>query len=228
MDAPKTRPRTPPDHRLYGAGSLSELFDLARSLRPDAGHILSFGCSTGEEVESIRRRFPGAAIVGVEINARSRAIARRRLAADSKARVETACPPVERFDIVFAMAVLQFKPDWVERNDVEDLAPYYPFSKFEAEILRLASHVIPGGLLCVMHAHYRVEDTRAAPRLVPIGNSLRNDRLYRPDGSRYPVPPPTSSMFVALAERAAGQVLDEGRRARQTGHDSGNKAFPNG
>ena len=50
------------------------LFDLASKLAPDAERILSFGCSTGEELQAIRRRFPDAEIVGAEINPRSRKI----------------------------------------------------------------------------------------------------------------------------------------------------------
>lgn len=39
--------------------------------------ILSFGCSTGDEVLTLRRYFPAATIVGAEINRRSLAICRR-------------------------------------------------------------------------------------------------------------------------------------------------------
>ncbi len=64
-----------------------ELFDLAAKLRPSARRILSFGCSSGEEIEAIRQRFPGATIVGAEINPRSRAKARRRLSGDADVRI---------------------------------------------------------------------------------------------------------------------------------------------
>ena len=66
-----------------------ELFDLAARLAPDARRILSFGCSTGEELVSLRRRFPEAEIVGAEINPR---IARR------SARSLTAADP--RMDVI--------------------------------------------------------------------------------------------------------------------------------
>jgi chemotaxis methyl-accepting protein methylase len=51
------------------------LFNLAAELKPDARRILSFGCSIGEEIISLRIRFPRAEIVGAEINPRTRAIA---------------------------------------------------------------------------------------------------------------------------------------------------------
>jgi hypothetical protein len=174
------------------------LFDLAHRLRPDAQRILSFGCSTGEELEAIRRRFPAAVIVGAEINPHSRRIARRKFAGDARVHVRTQVHSSEQFDIIFAMAVLQFKPHWIEDNRIEDLSPFYPFRRFEGEIARLAGLLKPNGLLCVMHAHYRVEDTAAASRLIAIDAApLRKDDLFRPDGTRYHPVPPTGSMFIA-------------------------------
>ena len=41
--------------------------------------ILSYGCSTGEEVFSIRGYFPRAGIKGIDINAANIAVCRRRL-----------------------------------------------------------------------------------------------------------------------------------------------------
>lgn len=175
-----------------------ELFDLTRKLRPHAQRILSFGCSTGEELEAIRRRFPDAVIVGAEINPHSRRIAKRKFAGDPKVHVRTQVHSSEQFDIIFAMAVLQFKPHWVEDNGIEDLAPFYPFEKFEREIARLRQMLKPKGLLCVMHAHYRVEDTAAASGLIAIDAApMRNDDLFRPDGTRYRPLPATASMFIA-------------------------------
>src|SRR3954466_5687580 len=43
------------------------LFDLAAELAPNARRILSFGCSVGEELVSLRSRFANAEIVGAEI-----------------------------------------------------------------------------------------------------------------------------------------------------------------
>src|SRR5688572_209783 len=55
-----------------------ELFDFAARMAPAARRIMSFGCSTGEELSAVRLRFPSATIVGVEINPRSRRIAAGR------------------------------------------------------------------------------------------------------------------------------------------------------
>ena len=44
-----------------------------------APRLLSFGCSTGEEVFTLRRYFPQAEIVGIDINPRSIAHCRKQL-----------------------------------------------------------------------------------------------------------------------------------------------------
>lgn len=161
------------------------LFDLARRLKPDAARILSFGCSTGEEVEGIRRRFPDAEIVGAEINPRSRRIARRRLMNDSRASVVAPDGIAGPFDLLFAMAVLQVQPHRIAEAAVEDLSPIYPFERFDREVERLAGLLSPGGLLCVYNAQYRVEDAAAGAGLEPIeGSPALEHPIFGRDGRR--------------------------------------------
>jgi hypothetical protein len=159
-----------------------ELFDLAFEAAPDAKRILSFGCSTGEELIALRRRFPDAEIVGVEINRRSRRIAARRVAGDPNIRVRRA-PDRERFDLVFALAVLQREPHRMREMEVADLSPFYPFAKFDSAVRELAGLVKAVGLLCLQHAHYRIEDSSVADELEPVDGSPRLEGdLYGRDG----------------------------------------------
>lgn len=139
-----------------------ELFDLAAKLAPDARRILSFGCSSGEELEALRRRFPDAGIVGAEINPRLRKLAAVRMAADPSVRVVAPGRIDGSFDAVFALAVLQRLPDQVAKRGVMDLSRSYPFERFDAAVSSLGARIRPGGLLCVTNAHYRVEDSSAA------------------------------------------------------------------
>jgi spermidine synthase len=160
------------------------LFDLAAALAPDAKRILSFGCSTGAELVSLRRRFPGSEIVGVEINPRSRRIAARRVADDPRTQVHSRAENGS-FDLIFALAVLQREPHKIDEMDVRDLTPFYPFEKFDAAIWALVALLRPGGLLCVQHAHYRVEDSSAARELEPVAVSpVIEGRLFGRDGRR--------------------------------------------
>lgn len=159
------------------------LFDLAAKLKPDAGRILSFGCSTGEELVSLRRRFPDARIVGAEINPRSRRIARRRVGTDSQIEVVHPHSLHGSFDLIFALAVLQREPHKIVEMGVEDLSPHYPHERFDAAVRELGAALEPGGLLCVINAQYRIEDSSVARQFEPISNSpLMEEPLFGPDG----------------------------------------------
>jgi SAM-dependent methyltransferase len=159
------------------------LFDLAATLAPDATRILSFGCSTGEELAALRRRFPRAEIVGAEINPRSRRIAARRVASDPDAVVVRPHAVQGSFDAIFALAVLQREPHKVAEMGVEDLSAYYPFYRFDAAVRALATALRPDGLFCVTNAHYRVEDSTVAAQFEPVSTSPLMDRaVYAPNG----------------------------------------------
>lgn len=162
-----------------------ELFDLAARLRPDARRILSFGCSTGEELVALRRRFPDAVIVGAEINPRSRRMATRRCAADSGIRVVRPSAIAASFDLVFALAVLQREPHRIAEMEVEDLSVHYPFERFDGAVRELVGRLRRGGFLCVIHAHYPIEVATAFAELEPVRDSpLMQEPLFGPDGRR--------------------------------------------
>jgi hypothetical protein len=145
-----------------------ELFDMTARLAPKARRILSFGCSSGEELEALRRRFPGAEIVGAEINPRLRRLALARMTGDGRVSVVPPDAIAGTFDIVLALAVLQRLPERVAKRGVTDLSASYPFARFDSAVEALAARIAPGGLLCVTNAHYRVEDSGSAPQLEAI------------------------------------------------------------
>jgi hypothetical protein len=163
-----------------------ELFDLAARLAPDATRILSFGCSTGEELVSLRKRFPSAEIVGAEINARSRAIARRKIRGDARTTVVAPHALKGAFDLVFALSVFQRDPKGIASLvEAKHLAARYPFSRFDEGIREVTGRLRSGGLLCITNALYRVEDSSVSAQLEPIHDSPAMDRvLLAPDGHR--------------------------------------------
>lgn len=155
-----------------------EIFNLAAELAPNARRILSFGCSTGEELISLRRRFPDAEIIGAEINPRSRAIAQRRIAGDPGTTVSSPDAIAGSFDLVFALSVLQRDPRGLKNEmAARHLAARYPFARFDAGVRSLAARLGPGGYLCVDNALYRVEDSSVAAALDPVGRSPMMDRV---------------------------------------------------
>lgn len=160
------------------------LFGLAAELKPGARRILSFGCSTGEELVSLRSGFPDAEIVGAEINPRSRAIARRRVAADPRTMVIAPESIAGAFDLVFALSVLQRDPHGLKNEmAVEHLAARYPFARFDAGVRGLVARLRPGGFLVVANSLYRVEDSSAAVELETVMRSPAMHRvLLTPEG----------------------------------------------
>lgn len=72
--------------------------------------ILSFGCSTGEEVLTLRRYFPHARIVGAEINRHSLSLC-KKLPVDEKIEfIYSSRREIQKhgkYDAIFCMAVLQ-------------------------------------------------------------------------------------------------------------------------
>jgi SAM-dependent methyltransferase len=162
------------------------LFELAAALAPRSNRILSFGCSTGEELLALRRRFGEAEIVGVEINARSRRLAARRVAADARTLVLDPRFLSGSFDVIFALSVLQREPHKIAQMDLQDLSCHYPYERFDAAIRLLADALVPGGLLCVVNAQYRIEDSSSGCQFEAIAQSApMAEPLFAPDGRRF-------------------------------------------
>lgn len=153
--------------------------------------ILSFGCSNGEEVLTLRGYFPNAAIKGIDVDPRRIAQARRLAAGQPAIRFEATGTalgePVEAYDAIFCMAV--FRDPTLDLPGTNETSGSLTFEKFEAEIERLVRCLKPGGLLMVAHSNFRVSDTRAAGLLKvvlhsdPPGSGV-TPGLYGPSGSR--------------------------------------------
>lgn len=153
-----------------------ELFSaVAAQLGGEPCTILSYGCSSGEEVVALRRYFPAARIVGAEIN--KAMLARcRRLPVDPDTTFVHSTPDgiaaLGPYDAIFCMAVLQRRPHMVDRDGLTDISKHYPFSRFAEAIAFLTNLLKPAGLLIVEHSQYRVEDVASALSLVPAGGTF--------------------------------------------------------
>jgi SAM-dependent methyltransferase len=145
-----------------------DLFAFAREIVGDGPdrQLLSFGCSTGEEVFSLRRYFAETRITGIDISPhRIRECRRRalRLGGDPAIRFAVAASAEdfapESFDAIFANSVL--------RHGDLALAPpqcdhRLRFADFERVVSGLARCVRPGGLFVLRHTNFRFTDTEAA------------------------------------------------------------------
>jgi SAM-dependent methyltransferase len=143
--------------------------------------ILSFGCATGEEVETLRRYFPAATIKGIDVNPFNIATCQRRLARTPDPRIafevadSARAEPAASYDIVFCLAVLRRSGLRGRDTCLPDIA----FAQFDRCVGELARSLRPGGLLALRHTSFRFADTAAAREFEVV--------LTRPPSGRPPV-----------------------------------------
>jgi SAM-dependent methyltransferase len=127
--------------------------------------LLSFGCSTGEEVFSLRNYFPRAVIKGIDINAGNIAVCQRRLRRSPDAGISfaaassTHAEPANAFDTIFCMAVLRHGA--LERPGVGRCDHLISFEAFARVVDDFRRCLKPGGLLVITHSNFRLCDAPA-------------------------------------------------------------------
>ncbi|MEP7347532.1 MAG: methyltransferase domain-containing protein [Gemmatimonadaceae bacterium] len=129
--------------------------------------ILSFGCSSGEEVLTLRQYFPTAYITGAEINPRNLTRCRQLKVDDRIAFVHSERAAIERlgpFDLIFCMAVLQRTPHKVQSEGITSLKEIYPFEKFDRQISELDAFLKKDGLMVIHHTQYLFTDSSVATK----------------------------------------------------------------
>lgn len=140
--------------------------------------ILSYGCSTGEEVLTLRRYFPNATIVGAEINKHSLEVCKSHKVDDKITFIKSTAKNIKKhgpFDIVFCMAVLQRTPDTITQQGITSLKDIYPFEKFENQIIELDGYVKKGGLLVSHFTQYDFIDTVVSNKYKVFGDYNQDD-----------------------------------------------------
>jgi len=149
---------TAPDRYPYLFGYLR---DAIATPQP---HLLSFGCATGEEVFSLRRYFPSAAIKGLDINPANIAACRARLQATPDPTIafeqnsSADAEPPSSYAAVLALAVFQH-PALKHDRSVAICASRLRFADYERIVTGLAACVQPGGYLVIRHSMFRFADT---------------------------------------------------------------------
>jgi SAM-dependent methyltransferase len=128
--------------------------------------VLSFGCSTGEEVASLRHYFPLARIRGVDISRGNIRECRKRndLANDPDVDFVQAGSvqgePPSHYDAIFCMAV--FRHGGLAGRPRGSCAHLISFQAFERTVTELSECLKPAGLLVIEHSNFRFTDTTAS------------------------------------------------------------------
>jgi SAM-dependent methyltransferase len=135
--------------------------------------LLSFGCSTGEEVFALAEMLPHADVEGIDINPACVAKARRKAGKDMRSRVAFYCgdtiPDVaESYDAIFCLSVLR-------HARLDDERPVHctevmSFTRFERVVRDADFALKPGGFLIIWGSNFRFSDTpyMASYDLVPV------------------------------------------------------------
>lgn len=128
--------------------------------------VLSFGCSTGEEVFALRRYLPLAAIKGIDINRRNIAICNGRLARSPDPGItfelanSTRDEKTGSCDAIFCLAVLRHGDLGAFGADRCD--HIIRFADFERMVSDFSRCLRVGGLLFIANSNFRVCDTASA------------------------------------------------------------------
>ncbi|HET8918083.1 MAG TPA: class I SAM-dependent methyltransferase [Xanthobacteraceae bacterium] len=155
--------------------------------------ILSYGCSTGEEVFSLRNYFPRATIKGTDINAANIAVCRRRLdtAPDDGILFETAASteaePSGIYDAIFCMAVLRHSG--LGLAGITRCDPLLRFEDFARAVANFERCLKPGGLLVIRYSHFRLCDAPVGERfetLLRVPHGAQKPLIFGPDNRLLP------------------------------------------
>ena len=134
--------------------------------------ILSFGCSVGFEMKTLRAYFPDASIFGCDTSLEALHRARRNLREDPGIVFVSSPQAVDAFgpfDIVLAMSVLcQFPAS----TGVDNLTSLFPFRTFAMLSANLARNLRPGGHFCLVNANYLFSALDEAAQFRPLRSPL--------------------------------------------------------
>jgi SAM-dependent methyltransferase len=140
------------------------LFEFARANVGDSvgTHILSFGCSRGEEVFTLRKYFPTAMIKGIDINrsnisrCKARARAENATSMTFAVAANTETEPADSYHAIFCLAVLCLGDLTV--SGVQHSNPYLYFKDFERMVSDFSRCLRPGGILFLLTTNFRFCD----------------------------------------------------------------------
>jgi hypothetical protein len=142
---------------------------VAKSMEgADAPVILSFGCSKGNEVFSIRRYVPRAEVIGLDISAGNIRDCLKRLEESPDPKVtfrrgsDVSGFADASLDAILCLAVLRHGD--LSRPGTQSCSHRLPFKTFERTVIDFDRCLRMGGLLAIEHSNLRFCDAAVADR----------------------------------------------------------------
>jgi hypothetical protein len=144
----------------------------------ESPQIISFGCSTGEEVRTIGKYIPNAIIYGIDINKWCiKQCIKQNITATHffYHRTSKEFETLQNVDAIFCMAVFQKTDDRIPGKKTDN--KFFTFQSFEKEIILLDYKLKKDGLLIIDFSDFNFTDTVVSKKYVPL--DFAKNRLLR-------------------------------------------------
>lgn len=167
-----------------------DLFNIAKEYfkEIEKPKLLSFGCSTGEEIASIARYVPHAELTGTDINPWCIKKADEKYGSENRRFVHSLSEDFTQLrdlDAVFCLAVFQHPANRHEKDRKESAMP---FEKFENQLKVLDKKLKPGGLIFLDHCDFNFMETSLMPHYsilnAPSNPKVRERPLFNKDNRK--------------------------------------------
>jgi len=134
-----------------GYNRYPQIFEEIQTIIPNPTRVLSFGCSTGLECNTLRELyFPNSEIVGLDISEDVINDNIKNNVYENIKYTSTVEQIIQKFDLIFAMSVLCV---WPESDGI------YSFETFSKTINIIDSLLEQGGYLCIYNSKYLFTNT---------------------------------------------------------------------
>ncbi len=198
-----------------------DVFDyLQRGIEDSSDlRLLSFGCSVGDEVFSLRSYFPKATIIGIDISRGNISECRRRWRQRGDERIRFVLAgtldrqPQGFCDAVLCMAVLRHGDLGYQQCD--SCGHRITFQAFNKTVEELARSPKVSGFLVIEHRNFRFRDSSSASHFTPV---FSRESLPCP-----PMPEPPLSSVLTISDWKIGVSrghLSQGAVTPTEGHVS--------
>lgn len=142
-----------------------DTYDFLQKLIPNPKSVLSFGCSTGEEVMDLTDRFPYSQVFGVESNLMVLRSAFKTVEETTAILSDVILPNGDGYDLVLAMSVLCRWPEPLGKALLS-------YESFEEGLAHLSRSVAPGGILVINNASYNPNEYLSDNGFQIVDNNL--------------------------------------------------------